>query len=952
MTLSQRSINLVALCFSVSSFGFLQLRFNTSAAFERPIHLSIISFALSGALLLALSRLDSSHRQYAFTKLPSVPLTSLPGAFIGFMWWLCACLRSNTSVHLVLCLILRTILTWRTIRTIHCSWDGLYAFLPLFLSLQTASLFPRSIHLPRHADDDPPTHVSVAKLAALALAWGLAVANLLQNQDTTGVICPAGWCIERLIPLAQLTAVLIDAIIVTQFAKLQQGNSERGQQWQTLGFIFLASAGVLLFLASWTSLDHINWRWSVFMSQLVVRDIAIDSITVSVSLICAIVLLRTFRPNLVGLLAVATSIYVLALMHASYGLWSPAQTGIGGGMLFLVALVGFGYLVHFGRNSSSVVTLHRQDILAACRHSGYALAVLCAILVYSFYVSGSLNHKPSPRAAMAENQAQSNEWMSLAAKSTSLETAVGEYRQRYGIPPPPNFDKWYAFATDNKSPVIDIFDQIHTDLRPFWGITPSVVRETTTYLLEHPALSMGGLIIKDGEVTVSPHVPGTHRWMVDVTADMIKPFAQWLPEMQLAFNLDDECRVSVPAVEMGEYVEKGFASQSTLGSQKSLRPFSSSQDPRWAVGFLDAGEEIWQRISDLFHTWSKSPILDEWVSSACPADAPVNHVHWWNRKERCRSCASPHMLQGFIRNWTLSGDVCHQPDLAYLHGFLTSPSAFTASHNLYPVFSQSKVNNFADILYPSPWNFNNKVAYDESRDVAWEDKRNSVFWRGGSSDGFATHGSWQMFLRARFVYMASRVRTTYDRLRSLLPIGKANEVSSNPSPRGQSLKAQLEVNVSFVGHFGRCDGRDCEAEHRTFYDTPADVVPDGVDFQEHWQHRHLVDLDGAAFSGRFLPFLESKSLPYRAGLFRTWWEERIHPWRHFIPLDLRLMDLWANLRYFAGPGSNEAKDIAEAGAIWGKQALRKEDMQIYMFRLLLEWGRIVDDKREELGFSL
>jgi hypothetical protein len=27
-------------------------------------------------------------------------------------------------------------------------------------------------------------------------------------------------------------------------------------------------------------------------------------------------------------------------------------------------------------------------------------------------------------------------------------------------------------------------------------------------------------------------------------------------------------------------------------------------------------------------------------------------------------------------------------------------------------------------------------------------------------------------------------------------------------------------------------------------------------------------------------------------------------------------------------------------------------MEVYMFRLLLEWARIVDDRREELGFDL
>lgn len=43
--------------------------------------------------------------------------------------------------------------------------------------------------------------------------------------------------------------------------------------------------------------------------------------------------------------------------------------------------------------------------------------------------------------------------------------------------------------------------------------------------------------------------------------------------------------------------------------------------------------------------------------------------------------------------------------------------------------------------------------------------------------------------------------------------------------------------------------------------------------------------------------------------------------------------------------------IAEAGREWAGKVLRKEDMEIYMFRLLLEWGRLTDDKRDEIGFG-
>jgi hypothetical protein len=54
-----------------------------------------------------------------------------------------------------------------------------------------------------------------------------------------------------------------------------------------------------------------------------------------------------------------------------------------------------------------------------------------------------------------------------------------------------------------------------------------------------------------------------------------------------------------------------------------------------------------------------------------------------------------------------------------------------------------------------------------------------------------------------------------------------------------------------------------------------------------------------------------------------------------------------------GNGHNlEGERIAEEGREWAGKVLRKEDMEIYMFRLLLEWGRVVNDRREEIGFVL
>src|SRR5688572_28516678 len=101
----------------------------------------------------------------------------------------------------------------------------------------------------------------------------------------------------------------------------------------------------------------------------------------------------------------------------------------------------------------------------------------------------------------------------------------------------------------------------------------------------------------------------------------------------------------------------------------------------------------------------------------------------------------------------------------------------------------------------------------------------------------------------------------------------------------------------------RCHNSDCRAELQTFnvwataadgkgtnhegQTTSASHLPSVVPFSEHWRFRHLIDMDGAGFSGRFLPFLHSRSLVYRAALYRTWMDERVHAWQHYIPVDVR-----------------------------------------------------------------
>ncbi|KAI0104050.1 glycosyltransferase family 90 protein [Hypoxylon sp. NC0597] len=964
MAPQQRKLVVSAVCILGLSTAFVWSRYYKSAAFERPFHFSILTFLFSG---LALSVYAKNVLRFESSRTPLANGNAPTKSFLSDFLRSSLRLRSVSPSFALLtfCLVARTVLYWRTIRTIHCSWDGLQAFLPFLLAIYDL-LELRPIHLPRHGHDTPgratgASSVSV-KYILVALLWGLAATDtLLLSERTTGAICPSGPHIERLIPLAQLVTLTLDAVFISHIGKLRQGNEAQSKTWHFLGTVFLTSAAILIFLALWSSIDRANFQWNVFLTWLAVGDLVVDSIAVVTAILSAIYLLGHFHSTLVSLLLTATSIFVYLQWRIMDGtmirVWSNWWGLVTGVWLF----VGAGILFYLSRTAAFQPKSSGEGVVLTNRYGFYALVAFLLVFCQTIFMSPG-GFRPTPGPIIANARSESDAWITKAKKSRSLEEAVSEYRKRYGIPPPPNFDKWYNFATSVNSPIIDTFDQIHSDLLPYWGTLPSVLRQRTTHLLEHPYLSMGGIIIDSGKVDISPHIHGTHRWMMDVTKDMLEPFAQWLPDMQLAFNLDDECRISVPLDRMEAYREEGLKARGRLSTKHELLPFSNTQEPSWAKDYLNADESIWNEKSPWFVDRSKRQIFYEWISPTCPAESPVNKYRWWNRKAECLICSAPHMMNGFVSNWTLSGDLCHQPDLAYLHGVLLSPSAMAPSHTLFPVFSQSRLYNFADILYPSPWNFGEKVEIENNKSIPWDQKLNSVYWRGASSDGFAMHGAWQTFLRARFVHMATQAKMSI-RQKSLFSFMRPRKDilsalrSTTSTPSSSSLEPappienHLTVNVTFVGKFNRCDDRDCTAEHITFYGSPTAEPPPSLDFQEHWRHRHLIDLDGAAFSGRFLPFLKSASLPYRAALFRTWWEERVHAWKHFVPLDVRLGDLWSAVNYLGGPGLLEANEIAQAGRDWALRSLRKEDMQVYMFRLLLEWGRLVDDRREDLGFA-
>ncbi|TLS21158.1 uncharacterized protein PpBr36_10592 [Pyricularia pennisetigena] len=1012
---TKRRFDLFALGCLVATTSHLGSQFDSTSSFARPQYFSIAVFTITAAFCFVLSCLVSNETVWpkaldvnekpglATSQIPILTITEPEPrrtlqpllksakhvAAIIKRW------SPPTRVSVLLSVVVcRGLLFWHVLRHIQCSWGWIQALLPLSVVLADG-LIPAEhtwISLP-HVRTDDDEELKQCRLgrhchgsrnlrlryAVLAAMWALASAQMTMHwYRPTDVICPRGWRIEQYIPATQVLCLALDAAFLVLTHRLRPGQGSDGVDnnpssyfsgscWKTLSFVFATTATIMSFCVWVGSTRGYDAQVHDALDGLEGSDLVGDSFCAAVLLLSVIYLLARIHPATMALILSGLSLYVHRLATRGYDAPWEQMDWTTSTLFPTIMIISAGMLIRWDRDlrpqprsSASEGVVHRALIF------GYL--ILAGSVLYSTVLGipdeSAVQDVSGLGTIISAAYAESERWQARAGRSKTLEEAVRTYRQQQGIPPPPNFDKWYEFARTKESIIIDDFSQIESDLLPFWGMEPSAIRDMTGQLLEYPKSSMGGLRIQNGEVKLSPNIPGTHLWMVMGMADIIRPFSKWLPDMDLAINLDDECRAAVPFEDQAALQAEARITRSRLGNMGTeylITSFNSSEasTSKWSDRFMAKdGMKSKMILPPFFEDYHKKPIYRTLVAPACPPDSPARNWRWWNKRDTCLACAAPHVsltMEGrVVSNWTGAQDVCHQPDMAQLDGFIFSPAAMITTQKMMPVFSQAKVTGFVDILVPSPWNFHSKSPYKESDDMSWDKKQNTVFWRGSATDGFAAAGSWTSFLRARFVDGADAL---------------AEQMGPSAGTSGVGL------NVSFVGAFPRCEGPDCHAETQHFYENRrSPITIEGVDaendkasaenkkssgysvpFEEHWKFRHLVDLDGAGFSGRFLPFLQSKSLVYRAGLFRTWFDERVHPWRHYVPLDLRLgmgTDAWYSVAAFFGGrrGSHLGEKIALEGREWAQKVTRPADMQVYMFRLLLEWGRIVDDRREALGY--
>ena len=276
---------------------------------------------------------------------------------------------------------------------------------------------------------------------------------------------------------------------------------------------------------------------------------------------------------------------------------------------------------------------------------------------------------------------------------------------------------------------------------------------------------------------------------------------------------------------------------------------------------------------------------------------------------------------------------------------------------MFPLFGGSKLNVNNEILIPAPvyWDDEERFTGGDQHGGPWENKVDKVVWRGVATGGRNRVDNWRRFQRHRFVSMTNgtkvaRAAEGLERAENFMFPEPKYKISAQEDGRlGAWINEWTDTAFMDLMCEPREEGSTCRYTDAHFRREPTITMP------EQFEHKYLPDVDGNSFSGRFLGFIRSSALPIKSTLWREWHDSRLVPWKHFVPMDPRFGDFYGIMEYFLGyEGRNghddEARKIATDGKKWAESVLRREDQQIYTLRVLLEYARVADERREEMGW--
>lgn len=512
----------------------------------------------------------------------------------------------------------------------------------------------------------------------------------------------------------------------------------------------------------------------------------------------------------------------------------------------------------------------------------------------------------------------------ISQTSTSLYGAVNAYRQRRGRHPPPGFEKWYARASSSKAVLVEsFFDQIYEDLEPFWGLEPASIRGALndwTWTLR----------IRNGKVKDIPQ----GRFRSRTWGDMINQVASDLPDMDVAINPLDEPRIFAPFARISNATKVASEQRKRMMSL----PLSEIQNhpTKWTAS----------KSSAIKREWIKKGKLWTYIHKTCP---PANE----HTREESGLTAPMHSV-----NWTTSKEICANHHWAEMHGSLIKPATIDISTELLPIFSAAKLQGSNDILLPPPAYYTKDVLFtgkgwfgDGKTSTPWHKKLHALVWRGKATGGLIDVSTVNSSHRQRLVSMLNASDASSMQEKDLTSWSNSTGIKGTDRiALSDWLQDTADVAFTDTMCSPTATTNACHEMSHQFRTS----APLSMKAQYRW--KYLPDIDGNSLSGRFRAFLTSNSCVMKATIFKEWHDHRLMPWVHFIPLDITLRDLWSTMAYFLGFAESPAHDaegerIATEGRLWAEKVMRREDMLLYVHRVLLEYGRICDDDRDRLGYT-
>ncbi|KAL9083792.1 MAG: hypothetical protein Q9159_005580 [Coniocarpon cinnabarinum] len=555
----------------------------------------------------------------------------------------------------------------------------------------------------------------------------------------------------------------------------------------------------------------------------------------------------------------------------------------------------------------------------------------------------------------------------MSKRTHGVHDAAQAYRQRRGRHPPPRFDKFVKWCEERDVVMVeDYFDQIYGDLAPFWAVEPRVIRD-------FPKSWMNVLSIRNGVMRRwDDEPPNIANWMDFWGTGLQALPLEDLPDVDIAFNGEDEPKMFVPYEEIQEAIAKAEKRRlkhpvddhlPSIQEYVELEPLPLKRPP---VKERDGYE--WAEFPEDKPLWDAG-------RAVCPPHSKARKAN--GNDDFSKTPHFPHahnliyMHEGFVSNWSAAKSSCDNPHLRGLHGtwigMLSSnpenpkPAQKAIISDLVPMLSGCKIHDInAEILVPpamqwpsdadsSDFTFN----FKEDQRIPWEKKEDLVMWRGSASGGVNDADNWTRFQRHRFLSMLNG---------TLVSQHEATQASGNPIPshvpgghpalpwnfplpqvdvydlatmQATSPSAALEswinsrVDAAFI-HL-RCfpppswfhgNGQDCP------YNGEYYTVKPVVKSTEAYKYKYQPDLDGASYSGRYRSILQDSSLPIKATIYDEWHDSRLVPWKHFVPMDNTYMDWYGIMEYFLGYApstsmstkNNDPKSIGEEVTVVGDDA--------------------------------